>query len=191
MTDRSDDIKRAKAKRWDRFRSVGGLGWKTSSLFADILHNPDRDNAPFWLDRNKLDDKRPCFREWFLHYKDLTGQKVAMKFLGNYEHWQLMEDRCPWFREAVEQWRVELRAQLKSEAMERLQEIADTASPATSLAATKALLEIIDDKPKKQVKRGRPSKSEVASNLKQAMKNSDDTDEDFERITKHLETGNA
>jgi len=168
-------------ERYDKFRSIGTVGWKTSSLFADVPTNSNREAAPFWLERNKLGDDRPCFRDWYLHLEDLSGNAVALKFLGCQEHWDQMVKMSPWFREAVEGWRKELQAIFRERAFRRALEIMGDSPASTSLSAAKFIHEIM--KEEQPSKRGRPSKEELSGSLKKAKEAHTQTEEDWARIT--------
>lgn len=171
--------------RWDKFRAKGTVGWRTVSLFADVEICPDKDEAPFWLNRNKDGDDRPCFRDWFLHLRDMSGNQLALKFLGNQEHWDVMIQKSPWFKEAVQKWRTELAAQLKEEATRKILEIMEDGSHSQALAAAKFLyssMEDYEDEDSKPVKRGRPSKEEVKGNLREMSAREQQTEDDLARI---------
>jgi hypothetical protein len=177
--------------RYDTFRAPGGIGFRTESLFADVIYFKKRhlsEKAPYWLVRNKLGDDRPCFRDWFLHFEDLSGYEVAMKFLGSKEHWDKMYNASEWFRDAVEEWKVELRARLAARAMEAIQAMVtdpDT-PPSQRLSAAKFVVDNLTEKPDK---RGRPSREVVSGQLKKEIETIKDSDADWERMTGHH--GNA
>jgi hypothetical protein len=126
-----------RTERWDKFRAKGQLGWRTTSLFADLDTCPEPEAAPFWLNRNKLGDERPCFRDWFLHLEDMTGNQVALKFLGSHEHWDVMYAKSKWFTEAVDGWRHELTTTLKQRALNRLLKIMESDNEAQASSAAK------------------------------------------------------
>lgn len=171
--------------RWDTFRSTGALGWQTSSLFADVHDDKEiAANAPFWLERDKTGNGRPVFRTWFLHLEDLSGNKLATKLLGSQQHWDLMYSRSPWFKEAVDRWCHELKATLRSRAMDKVMEIMKDGGP-TGLSAAKFVVSELRTEQKPV--RGRPSKEEVKGNLKHLTASFAETEQDFERISAILD----
>lgn len=180
-------------QRWDTFRAPGPVGWKTVSLFADVESCPDPDKAVFWLNRNKLGDDRPCFRDWFLHLEDITGNALANKFLGNAEHWDVMYNRSPWFRESVDQWRVELEGILRQKALTTMLDIMENGTDSQKLTAAKFLFSHVrdpDDEAPKKRKRGRPSKEEIEGHMKNLTSKDESTEEDYLKIL-NGDMGNA
>lgn len=196
MTTKTNKDGITKTERWDKFRAQGALGWRTVSLFADVIQRSDPSqmpDAPFWLERNKLGDERPCFRDHFLHYGDPTGNKVALKFLGSQEHWDLMMNKSPWFKEAIDRWKHELEVKTTAEALSRITEIMKDAETkdATALACAKFL---VDQNQKKTPAkpgtintRGRPSKAEVTGEKKRMAQLASETEEDYLRISRGLD----
>ena len=95
------------------FKSAGKSGWRTRSLFADVCRSfnmkEEEVEAPYWLERNLDNDDRPIMRTHFIVSEDPTGYETAIKFFGNYEHWETMLEKCSWFREAHDKWQKELR----------------------------------------------------------------------------------
>jgi len=109
-----------------KWRAKGSAGFLTRSLFADVMDSfmmQGGDEAPFWLERNHKDDGRPVMREHFILSGDPTGYQTAVKFLGCYEHWEVMEKRCPWFREALSKWKIELQTRQKALAIQKILDI--------------------------------------------------------------------
>ena len=164
-----------------KWRARGGAGFLTRSLFADVMQDmqiPDSDSAPFWLNRNYLGDKRPVMREHFIVSMDPTGYETAIKFLGCYEHWAVMEKRCPWFRDSLELWKQEIKARQKALAIQKILDIA-VGETSQALAAAKYIATADYDK---EDGRGRPSKAEVKGELKRQIKLVEEDEEDAKRI---------
>lgn len=128
----------------------------------------------------------PNFRKEYVRLGDPTGYKLAELYLEDYDHWEFLM-KCKWFVEAKEQWDRELDAKLTADGMDAVRLIADGVegvAPAVQLSAakflaTKAYRNKADDKPK----RGRPSKEEIAGNLKQASEDEKAFADDLKRIT--------
>jgi hypothetical protein len=167
---------------WKKVRTVSGF--RTRGLFIDVQrHLRDKeecDNAPYWLERRNItkDDTRPVFKEHYLASLDPTGYETAIKYLGSYEHWEYMLKNCSWFRDAVEGWKGELQARLKSKAIAKIQEIAFS-EDRQALAAAKYLATHDYDKVDG---RGRPSKEELRGNLKEAIEATEADKADMERM---------
>jgi len=160
-------------------------GYKTRSLFVDVCKKFFMDeesikNAPYWLDiKTDLKDPRPSVRDHFLVSEDPTGYETALKFFGCYEHWEFMYSKSDWFKEAVDTWKLELYARLKSKAVRKIRDIAFSDDDKQALAAAKYLATAEYDKVDG---RGRPSAAEVKGKLKEAVKILDADREDMERI---------
>ena len=184
----SDKISKIPSKapykdKMNRFFTVG--------LFADALTCPDRESAPFTL----LADKpgKVSVRRTFVEMNDPTGYKWAMKYLDSYQHWENLM-KLDWFKEAYNVWMRELHAKMRSDAILKIQHIAndEETSDSQRLAASKYLAERPyeqADLNKAEKKRGRPSKAEVRGELKKAVKMDAETAAEFERVGLKLVEG--
>ena len=114
----------------------------------------------------------------FLELNDPTGYKWALKYLGNYEHYKVLT-KCTWFQKALDTWMDELKTKLKSEAIEKVSQIAQGASP-QALPAAKYLASAEWEKATSG--RGRPSKEELRGELKKAIEKLTIEEEDAQRI---------
>lgn len=164
-----------------QFRSRGKVGFQTRSLFADVMESfmmQDADKAPYWFERRLTKDSRPCMRDHYITVMDPTGYKTAIKFLGCYEHWETMVERCAWFREALARWDRELHTKQKSRAVDKIREIAEGDST-QALAAAKYLATADYNK---LDGRGRPSAAEVKGKLKEQVEMLEADREDLERM---------
>lgn len=117
-----------------------------------------------------------CARTTFLEIGDPTGYKWTMKYLGDWHHWKKLI-QCSWFREAYDIWMDELRASLRAEALDAIRDIA-AGNSGQALAAAKYLATYDWEK----AGRGRPSKSEIAGELKRQVRAFEEQDEDAQRI---------
>lgn len=155
--------------------------WLTKALFWDQLQNThvsDRYELPpvftLYGDRPGLINARKTFVE----LGDPTGYKWAMKYLGDYDHWQALLTR-PWFRDALETWVSELNAKLLGEAIDTYREVARTSdSESVRLTAAKYLAE----QPWNKEKKGRPSKADIDAQVKTEARKRTVEDDDLERI---------
>lgn len=97
---------------------------------------------------------------------DPTGYKLSKQYLESYDHFQFFM-KSSWFREAKEVWDKELDAKLASEGLDSIREYAkgiEGVPSSVTLAAAKFLAN--KSYKEKNPSRGRPSKEEVAGNLK-------------------------
>lgn len=152
--------------------------FRTQSLFME--YNPRQEKFPAYF--TLADHDRNGFvsvRRIYLELCDPTEFLVGQTLLGDFRHWQALLER-PWFRDKVDQWRVELDNKLESEALQALRETVRDPKSASRITAAKAILE----KPwrSKQSTRGRPSKEELEGYRKKAAEDTAELDNDFERI---------
>jgi hypothetical protein len=99
-----------------------------------------------------------------------------MKYLGDWHHWKKLM-AIDWFREAYDVWMDEFRAKIRSEALANIREIASSGSN-QALPASKYLATYDWEK----AGRGRPSKAEIAGELKRQVRMFEEQDEDAQRI---------
>ncbi len=122
------------------------------------------------------------FGKEYIEYGDMTGYKMATKYLENYSHWNMLM-KANWFREAKATWDEEIEARLYAEAMETLVAIAKGEGPqaiqAAKFLATKGYRE---KTPRNGV--GRPSRDQVEGILKQEADDARTINDDFKRILK-------
>lgn len=114
----------------------------------------------------------------FVALRDPTGYKWATEYLGDWRHWERLM-QLPWFQEAVETWRHQLKLMLQAEAIQRIQAIAEGDS-SQSLAANKYIAE--EGWSPKTTARGRPSKADVSAEMKRLTKAAQSTEDDAARM---------
>lgn len=143
----------------------------TSSLFYETVNTNAR-YSPLYTLREQDRPDLPSARRIYLELADPTEYAPAMALLGSWEHWSHL---CglSWFKPYVESWRAELRAKLKSRAVDIAKTLA-VGNDATALSAAKWLHAAISTKNTG----GRPKKE-----AKSHPADSADTDSDFARIT--------
>lgn len=156
----------------------------TKSLFLDLWkydsEQPPQE-PPYWLVESLIPgDKRPVFRDEFIKLRDVTGVKLANKYLEGYEHLQRLLEQS-WFKDQYDMWVKIVYQTLKQEALERIVEISSEGS-AQSLSAAKYIADMVSGEitPKK---RGRPSSEEVSGELKKQVRQLSKAEEDYNRIT--------
>jgi len=158
--------------------------WYTVALFKEVRERFNRTNS-----ENLIEDFEPIFslhsdikgyinvKRTFVELGDPTGYKWAMKYLGDYSHWERL-CKAPWFQEALDIWTNELNMKLKSDAMDRIREIAKSDNESQALAANKFIATGEYDKPRA----GRPSKETLRGELKKATQILDTEKEDMQRM---------
>lgn len=154
----------------------------TSSLFYErwvLLKPEDRGNYLAFT----LTTPRPGLidaHRTFVELGDETGSTWTKRFLdGQKDHWDKLMKQS-WFRDYIENWRVEIRENLDSESFKAIRDMAkDTEIPAAvRFAAHKYIRESL----RTRHGRGRPSNSEVAGYIKQEAAKVSTEDEDFKRM---------
>lgn len=153
--------------------------WRTESLFWDIwtTRSPEyRVGTPvfsLYRDRPGLINARTTFVE----VGDMTGYRWAIKYLGDWEHWEALIKRS-WFKKALETWRAELAVKLQSEALDVIQRIAQTEGHRSALPAARYLHEL----EKQSRGRGRPTQLAIDTELKREVERRSVEDDDASRI---------
>lgn len=117
-------------------------------------------------------------RTTFIELQDPTGYKWAQKYLASWEHMERLL-KAPWFVKEFEEWVAELEMKLKSEAIQKVIEIASQPGPQAYLAAKYIAAH---DWKTRLHGRGRPSKEELSGELKRAADIITREDEDAKRI---------
>ena len=157
----------------DVFRDTQGR-YRTKSLFKELNTEGD---YPYYFTLKPVDQPDAVsMRRKYLEIADPTEYAVAERLLGSWDHWQKLL-KVRWFKEAVEQWREELRIKLRSHYYEKMHTYGRR-DDQLGYSATKFWME--ETKPPK--KRGRPSKAEVEAELKRTAEDSKLTDQDAERL---------
>jgi hypothetical protein len=167
--------------------------WRTNSLFLETISSLARDSdgelvcqrytpiftlrefpysvPPSSPYRDRYSENLiPSLRELYLTYNDPTEYKFALEVFRSTYHWKHL---CglKWFKPYVEEWRKTLSEKLRGIGIEQLVTIAQGSDPKFALAAGKWLAEGSFEPGKTK---GRPTKQEVASELKKEV--------DIERI---------
>lgn len=160
--------------------------WYTTALFVETSASQGAVNKVIHPVFSLHDDKPGVInaQKTFVELRDPTGYKWAMLYLADFRHWVRLYE-LPWFKEAVEIWRTNLRMKLQSEALEKIQEIAGSET-SQAFAAAKYIAE---EGWNQGSGRGRPSKVEVDANLKRLTKEAKIIDDDAERIGLRLIQG--
>lgn len=147
--------------------------FRTQSLFWESRH-PEM--KPVFTTKKREHEGCVSMYEKYMEIADPTEYQVAIRLLGSHDHWKKL---CglPWFDEMVTEWRDELRVRMASERYWEMKSVAETcAGTPQGIQASKWLSEQYGDKPVS--KRGRPSKSEKATALKQATETRRDLEMD-------------
>ena len=169
----------------------------TGSVFRSPTTNARYTRNLFWEVYNTLADEYKTiepmyslhrdvpglvnFRRVYVELADPTGYKVSQQLLEDYDHWQLLM-KSPWFREAKALWDAELDAKLASEGLTAIRMFADGlegVAPAVQLSAAKYLA----DRTKPKTSRGRPSRDEIAGELKREAGLATELSDDAARIS--------
>lgn len=116
-------------------------------------------------------------RTSFLEFKDPTGVKWALKYLEGVHHLDRLRG-TEWFSSHYDQWVGEVEQLLQSEALSLISAISKGNSPAAFQAA-----KFIAGKAWKGSKgRGRPSKQEVALQVKKEAERLSQEESDYQRV---------
>lgn len=153
--------------------------WLTTQLFYERwvqLSEVDRAYTPvfsLWGREGYID----C-RKTFLELGDPTGYLWAIKYLGSWVHFEKLL-KCTWFQAEFQSWVSELKVMQKALSLENIRRIAGTPGPQQYLANKFVAL---DEAEKANHKRGKPTRAEVAGELKKAVEAAQDVSDDAKRI---------
>lgn len=164
------------------YKTGAGL-WHTKQLFYEqwnLLVINERVIKPLFT----LYKEKPGYisgRKTFVELGDPTGYRWAMKYLGDHEHWLYLQ-RAAWFREALGIWQAELEIKQQAEAIEVIRDIALSGDSKSALPAARYLAE----QGWKKARAGRPTKTTIDAELKKAVRERTEEDDDAERINLRL-----
>jgi len=120
-------------------------------------------------------------RRTFVELEDPTGHDWAKRYLGgSYEHWTKLIE-CRWFRQAYDEWMLELNARIKARSLKEIRALSESpdAPDPVRLAALK-YLHGGESPTKRRV--GRPTTDEVQGEIRRQVRESKDVQDDMERI---------
>lgn len=150
--------------------------FRTLSLFREHKH----DSYPAFFTLKPYDhDGQPSLYKKYMAIADPTEYQVAIQLFGSWAHWQQLTS-TKWFMEYLHDWREELKIKLDSERFHEM--VKNVADPKTTVAATKWLADRYGTGETAASKRGRPSKEEIANNVKRLTREQHDLDGDAKRI---------
>lgn len=156
----------------------------TKQLFHEMwvgLPEEGRTHSPkFTLHRDK--PGLINFGREYIQYGDMTGYKMANKYLEDYYHWNLLM-KANWFKEAKAIWDEEIEARLHAESMETLLAIAKGEGPQAIQAAKFIATKGYKDK-QALSKRGRPTKDQLEGQIKRELEDAKVISNDAARILK-------
>ena len=151
--------------------------FRTQSLFYE--YRLDKYPAPFTL---KDFDNHKCLSMYLLYMSKADPSEYAMAIgtLGSWRHWEVLTS-SKWFSPFIKRWRAELRVKLESDRFNEMLKVSiDEAGTSQGVQATKWLSDHYS--PILTPKRGRPSKQEKVSYLRELDKETEDVNDDAKRL---------
>lgn len=162
-------------KREQLVNSGGNQG--TVALFRELSYGRVNNFDPI-LTLNEADkDGYISARRIYLECNDVTEYAFAMRLLGSWSHWKKMQNTAK-LKPYIKEWREELEAKLRSEAVAKVIEV----SQSDSTSAVGAARYIADKGWDITSKRGRPSKDEVEREKKTQAKIKNTVSADLKRL---------
>ena len=153
-----------------RFRTQS-LFWESRNpSFPAVFTTKDRDHQGA-LSLHRL----------YMEISDPTEYLFAIKCFGSWKHWQALSS-TNWFKPTVLEWRAELDAKLRAEAVKEMKRIASEGESDSARASASRWLASKGYKGGGSPTRGRPSKEETEGRLKQELRHLKLVDDDFDRI---------
>ena len=112
----------------------------------------------------------------FVNLGDPTGYKWAIEFLESYQHFEVLLN-CDWFKSEFDKWVHEIEVKMRSEAIEKLREVAAGDSAQATVAA-----KFISTLDYKKGSKGRPSNAEIKGELRRQVRIIEEESDDAARI---------
>jgi len=163
------------AGAYDALKDTMGR-FRTQSLFIEKKNS--KYPAPFTLKDYDHKGALSMYKR-YMEIGDPTEYAFAQAMFGSWAHWRALSS-ASWFSEYVVRWREELKVKFESQRWEEMQEVAENQPGSTlGLQATKWLADRYNGpKPK----RGRPTKEEKKSILKEESEEDKLIKEEIERL---------
>ena len=133
-------------------------------------------NPANWYYTAYEDHIYPSLKKLYLTFADPTEYAFAVEHLGSWEHWKTLSE-CSWFKSILATWRADLETKLKAEAIRTVREAAINGD----VQAAKWLHQVLTPK-ELGPGRGRPSKIEVAGEIKRQASEEKELMDDLARI---------
>lgn len=157
----------------------------TKALFLEFCSSTsDKSLVLYTLADEDRGDALSLYR-LYMELGDLTEYDFATKYFYNWDHWKQL-CAVSWFTPHVARWREELDLKTKAEALKRIKEEAKDPKAKNTFSANKILIDRSweNSKPKSPTRKaGRPTREEVAGELKREVKEAKIIEDDYRRIT--------
>ena len=111
--------------------------------------------------------------------EDSSEYLFAQTYFDNYSHWKKL-CACQWFKPYLDDMREELDLKLRARALNNLRDIAEDKANKSNYLANKFIID--NGLAPKRDNRGRPSKEKIKQEADKLFKNSEEVDEDYNRI---------
>ena len=152
-------------------RYLKGLFFETTTTPDTVVYTlKDRDHNGF-----------PSLYRLYMESADDTEYLFATAHLDGWEHWEML-CRCAWFEPFVARWRKELFLQKTAKILKNIEAEATNPQSKNHFVANKLLLDREWEGKVPKGKRGRPSKEEVAGELKREAEDARRQKDDLARI---------
>lgn len=149
--------------------------YRTQSLFREFYQK----DPPIWtLSEEDPQGKLPSLKALYMEVGDPTEYQFAMEAFGSWKQWLKIKSAKA-IQPYIEDWSMELSLKIRSEGIRGV--MLESKNGKNKYNASKALAEGFWSK-ESAAKRGRPSKEEVAKELKIAAKLDAEFADDAERI---------
>lgn len=161
----------------NKFRNGAGARYLRALFFETT---PADKSTVLYTLKDSDHEGYPSLYLLYMASEDLLEYDFANTYLDGWEHWQMLCE-CPWFEPYVTRWRQELELVVRSKALARLRQDADSDSR-SSAASNRFLLERgWIDKPQK----GRPTKASVKAETQRQAAIKKSVQDDYDRMTAH------
>lgn len=153
----------------ERFKCARGT-WLTQSLFYECYRS-NEGYPPLYTFKDNDHKGMLSIKKIYLALEDPTEYRVATEYFGGWEHWKVLTN-CNFLKPYLNQWRDELEIKLKCKELQKLLQDEDK-----NFVVSKFLINR-----EWEVKRGRPSKEELARKERINDRVNQQIDNDFKLI---------
>lgn len=160
--------------------------WRTKSLFFETsLATRREDQEPIYTlkDEDYTVDgvTYKSLHNIYMRIADPSEYNFAMEAFGSYKHWKVLQ-KATWFKPYLQEWRDELAAKIRSDAIKAMVRIVEEEGS----KGTSAARYLAEEGWSKGQGKGRPSKEKIEREANKILKIHEEVDEDIERMAHKL-----
>ena len=157
----------------------------TRRLFVEESYTAnDKTSVTYTLSDQDHPSGYPSLFKLYMEEADPTEFRFAERYLDSYDHWVLITETT-WFKPYLERWRATLEQKLRSQAVDKVMQVAQDDTHKSQFEAVKILLNCgwKSKEPRYTDKgRGRPSKVEIKNALDSRVSEEEELSRELKRL---------